>query len=138
MRLTVTTTTGTTVAAAAAAASLTAIAASSTWYAVDDGPPPATTALGHAITCACQLVAFAAIVYVLSAYCGVRIVHASVQFGGRRDRHCRSDAALPLSEPGGAAHESDSADDHLGLPSYGRTKHRRRRKIKSAAPLLQR
>lgn len=123
----------TTAGSVAVAAMLAAIAASA---APDDGrTPPDTTALGHVIACTCQLVAFTAIVYALSAYCGVRIVQTAVHFGGRRNQHhqhhCRSDAVLPsLSEPGGAA--LDSADDphHYG--------HRLRRKIKSAAPLLQR
>lgn len=154
--------------ATAAAATLTAIAAAAvataaavvTWWHPANGQPPApsaaahvTTALGHASTCTCHLVAFAALVYALSAYCGVRVVRLSADVCGRRDvaaylrrGHWRPDATL--SWPGGAtaavgssADSSADGDDGgggLGGLQHGRVEHHRRRKIKSAAPLLQR
>lgn len=113
---------------------------------VDDGgsppPPPVNSVLGHASCCACQLVAFAAIVHVLSTRHSVRIVRASVccEIGRRgalysqrllqqqqccdhlRCSYCHGSS---LSEPGGIAFESAGYDDcgdfgnKRGFPFYG-------------------
>lgn len=109
-------------------------------------PPPAVdTVLGHAFTCACQLVAFAAIVYVLSARCGVRVVfpQASVYHDGGRRAAClqhpyyRGSDAFQ-SEPGRGGAAADGAGCSDDYNNGHTTTHRRRRKIRSAAPLLQR
>lgn len=117
-------------------------AAAATWYdaTVDVRPSPQqqdAAVLGHALACACQLAAFAAVVYALSSR------------GGTGDRsgvvcprrpHDLCDG--PLSDPGGGVYDDDD-DGDCGLSSAadavrGSAKCRRRRKVKSAAPLLQR
>lgn len=104
-----------------------------TWYATadnDDGRPrpSADTVLGHASACACQLAAFAAVAYLLSAH----------RTGGRRVAYqrrplCRHEA--PMSEPASYTVFFASA---VAAYDVGLTEHRRRRMIRSAAPLLQR
>ncbi|XP_060858573.1 SRSF protein kinase 3-like isoform X1 [Metopolophium dirhodum] len=92
--------------------------------------------------CACQLLAFTAVVYVLSACCGVRIVRAATCRGGRRTA-CHRYPGGPLSEPV-TTRDSDSAEglrhdgDHPSQTCADNHVPYRRRKIRSAAPLLQR
>lgn len=156
-----------TITAATAAAALTS-AAATTWY-VNGGPAaaaasplpsarppppsPADTVLGHASKCACQLVAFTAFLYALSA-CGV--VRLASRRRGRCDERltaadaplpqlpyrccCRcSDGDAPLSEPAAtfAANDSDSTSTTDRRCFQHRHKYRHR-KFLSAAPVLQR
>lgn len=147
------TSTTTTTTAAAAVITLMAIAVHTAWYTFDgrspQSPPPVNSVLGHVSASACQLAAFAAVVYALSTRYGVRIVQASSSVCcevGRQaayQRLCSLHYYGSLSEPGGIAFESANGDieNERSFRLYRvpvNEHHRRHRKIKSATPLLQR
>lgn len=124
-----------------------ALTVAATWCAVDDQvsrpplPDPAVALGYHAFTCSCQLIVFAVVVYALSAHGGVRIVRTAATFGGIRAanrrllllRHIENGGRFdaPLSEPVDPAVNDD--EDHRYTADR-----RHHRKIRSAAPLLQR